>query len=254
MVLPTQTWLRAAGVVGLLTAATIIACLKTPEPVAAPLAGVVLELPPTVNGLIGQQMEVSEAEKQILPPDTQFAKMAYSLAADDHLQIGCQIVLSGADQRSIHRPEACLQGQGWKIQNGGTIPIALADGSTLDVMKLVIARPVRVGEEVKTLRSLYLYWFVSKEATTPYHWERIAKTNFDLLLHNQTHRWAYIIVNAPVLQGFAPGGLDEQETERVLTDFISTAAPQFQRVGNGVEVPPLALGGEDHSSTLAARD
>ncbi len=234
---PLRSWIIASSTVAILAAVTIGVCRITPEPQAAPLAGVVLDLPPTVNGFIGEEQDVSEAEKLILPPDTRFAKMAYSTEANNNFQIGCQIVLSGADQRSIHRPEACLRGQGWAIRNGGTIPVTLSDGTDLDVMKLVITRPIKVGSESKLLTSLYLYWFVSKEASTPYHWKRIAKTNFDLLLHNETHRWAYIIVNAPVLKGFVPGGLDEQATQKTLTDFISTAAPQFQRIGEGVSIP-----------------
>lgn len=233
---PLKSWIIAASTVVVLGIATIAACFVTPEPEAAPMAGTVLELPDDVIGLRGEAQEVSEAEKLILPADTRFAKMAYS-TGDEPFQVGCQIVLSGSDQRSIHRPEACLRGQGWTITNGGTVPVKLSDGSKMEVMKLVITRPIRVGDEERLLTSLYLYWFVSKDAVTAHHWQRIARTNLDLLLHNQTHRWAYIIVNAPVLKGFVPGGRSEEETLDLLKTFIGEAAPKFQRVGEGVAYP-----------------
>lgn len=238
---PARTWAILAGVTVLFGIGTIGFIKLTPEPEASPRAGVLLELPETVIGFTGEEQEVSEAEKTILPDDTLFAKKLYSPPgnADDtprHDKIICQIVLSGSDKRSIHRPEACLRGQGWTIENGGTLPILLDDGSNLDVMQLVINRPIEYGNEKRTLKTLYLYWFVSQQSTTPYHWERIAKTNFDLLLHNQTHRWAYIIVSMPVLEGFVPGGMDQEETLDTLKRFIAEAAPQFQRLGDGVEI------------------
>jgi len=205
--------------------ATLFICYATPKPNAAPKAGVNMSLPGTVGNFWGTDQEVSDAEKTILPKDTGFAKKFYSDGLGS--QINCQIVLSGADKRSIHRPEACLRGQGWKMEGGNTIPIKLANGKELSVMELVIKRPVNVGGKTATLSSLYLYWFVSKDGTTPYHWERIAKTNLDLLLHNVTHRWAYVIVSAPVLEGFVPHGKNKAQTEEMLKNFISTAAPDI---------------------------
>jgi hypothetical protein len=233
---PRRAWLISSCVVAALGIATAALCLVTPEPKASPNAGVVLDLPKEVIGFTGQPQPVSPAEKTILPPDTQFAKMLY--AKGDHEHISCQIVLSGSDKRSIHRPEACLRGQGWTIKNGGVVPVDLSDGTKLDVMELVINRPVVLGRERREIKTLYLYWFVSKEAVTPYHWERIAKTNVDLLLHNQAHRWAYIIVSAQVTKGFVPDGKDEKETLDMLKRFISEAAPQFQRVDDAGATRP----------------
>lgn len=222
----------------LLGIGTYVACRLTPEPDAAPKAGVTMKLPETVAGLSGEDFEPTEAELAILPADTQFAKRLYK-SENGAEQISCQIVLSGSDRRSIHRPEACLRGQGWVIENGGVVPIKLNDGSTLDVMKLTIDRSLRAPNgKTATLRSLYLYWFVSKETTTPYHFARIQRTYLDLLLHNQTHRWAYCIVSAPVLKGFVPGGKNEEQTLEMLKNFIAESAPQFQRLGEGVDIPP----------------
>ncbi|MDD5199112.1 MAG: exosortase-associated EpsI family protein [Terrimicrobiaceae bacterium] len=223
------SWLLRGAVFALLGLATWALCHVTPPPISLAEPGVVLDLPESVAGLRGKAEPPRPEEKFGLPADTQFAKRVYSGSAAETLT--AQIVLSGADRRSIHRPEACLRGQGWTIQNGGLVPIRLSDGKQMDVMKLIIDRPIESPDGGKRiLRSLYLYWFVSKTLTTPLHRERLARTYLDLLLHNRSHRWAYIIVSAPVLRGFVTGGKDEAETLDLLKRFIAEAAPQFQRV------------------------
>jgi hypothetical protein len=137
-------------------------------------------------------------------------------------------VLAGAEKRSIHRPEVCLTGQGWTLKSGVVETIALSDGKKLDVMKLIIGRPVRLPNgEQKELTSLFLYWFAGKDSTTPHHLERILKTNFDMLLHNTNHRWAYIIVSAPVLDGFVPGGKNQEQTLEMIKEFIGEVGPEI---------------------------
>lgn len=209
--------------------AVLAICHFTPPPVALAQAGVVMHLPDTAAGLQGKTEDASEAEKTVLPHDTQIVKKIYSHGPGEELH--CEIVLSGSDRRSIHRPEACLRGQGWTIINGGTIPVKLNDGTTMNVMRLIIDRPVQDASGRKhTLRSLYLYWFASKTLLTPLHSERLFRTYYDLLFASKTHRWAYIIVSAPVLRGFSPGGLNEDQTLDLMKRFIAEAAPQFQRV------------------------
>lgn len=188
-----------------------------------------MDLPEKVLGLSSEVLPPSPAELEVLPADTQISKRLYKGSPSEI--VNCQVVLSGNDRRSIHRPEACLRGQGWTIKNGGTVPVELSDGTKMDVMKLVIDRPIETssGEE-RILRSLYLYWFASKSALTPYHGERIARTYKDLLFRGETHRWAYIIVSAPVLRGFVSGGKDEEQTLEMLKEFIAEAVPQFQHI------------------------
>lgn len=189
-------------------------------------SGVNMHLPEKVDGYTGKEMQVSDSERTILPSDTEFAKMLYTDAGGQ--EINCQIVLAGAEKRSIHRPEVCLTGQGWTLKSGAVETIALSDGRKLDVMKLLICRPVRLPNgDQKELTSLFLYWFAGKNSTTPHHLVRILKTNFDMLLHNTNHRWAYIIVSAPVLEGFAPNGRNTMETDEALRNFISQLAPRI---------------------------
>jgi hypothetical protein len=216
---------RIAAIAGL-AAATAAACLWITPETAKSEPGIKMELPNTVGKLWGTEQPISESEKAILPEDTGFAKKLYSdgLGNDIH----CQIVLAGAEKRSIHRPEICLPGQGWTVKSGEVIPVELGNGRTLRVMKLTVARPVTLQNgEQRELTNLFCYWFVGKDTTTPHHLSRVVKTNLDMLLHNTNHRWAYVIVSSPVLRGFVPGGKDTAETLAGIKKFIAELAPQI---------------------------
>jgi hypothetical protein len=209
-----------------LAALTVIACLWGTPPATKSEPGIVMKLPGTLVGLWGSEQPVSESEKVILPADTEFAKKFYSdgLGNDIH----CQIVLAGAEKRSIHRPEVCLPAQGWTIKSGEVMPVPLADGGTLDVMKLTVSRPVTLNNGTqRELTSIFCYWFIGKHTTTPHHFVRVLKTNFDMLLHNTNHRWAYVIVNAPVLEGFVSQGKNLEQTTALIQSAIAELAPQI---------------------------
>jgi len=190
-------------------------------------AGVVLDLPEQIGDFKGTPGEISDAERAILPGDTEFARMNYVNSQGDMISVS--IVLSGSEKRSIHRPEICLPGQGWSIGAGSVIPVPLVSGRTLDVMQLDISRPVEVRPgEFQRLRSKFLYWFVGKDITTPLHQVRIFKTSWDRVFRKTNHRWAYVIVSAVVGDSVAPGGRSADETTRMLKDFIREIVPYFQ--------------------------
>ncbi len=210
----------------ILLAATGAACLVFKPAAGVTEAGVVMHWPDKVLDFTGKHEEPSEAELELLPPDTQFAKKSYSDGKGDYLS--AQIVLSGVEHRSIHRPEICLKGQGWNVRGGHIVKVPLKSGRNLDVMVLDITRPVRrANGETAQLPALYAYFFVSKDAETPKHLDRIAITNLDLLFHNKAHRWAYVIAMAQVLEGFTPGGKNREQTLEMLKDFLRETAPQF---------------------------
>ncbi len=187
-----------------------------------------MDLPQAVGLFWGTEGEVSEAERAILPPDTEFARMNYSDGLGNELN--CQIVLAGAEKRSIHRPEVCLPGQGWTVESTGTSTVRLSNGKRLQVQRLIITRPVTLMDGRRTqLRSVFCYWFTGKNLTTPSHLERILRTNFDMLMHNINHRWAYTIVSAPILEGLVYGGKNEEETTQLVKDFIATIAPKITK-------------------------
>jgi hypothetical protein len=226
---PSRTAGKAAVMLAtflVLLALTAAACLVFKPTATVSTAGVVMHWPDRVLDFTGKDEPVSPAEKTLLPPDTEFAKKSYANGAGDFLS--AQIVLSGVEHRSIHRPEICLRGQGWDVRGGHIVSVPLKSGRNLDVMVLDITRQVRTQNgSIVELPALYAYFFVSKDAETPKHFDRIAITNLDLLFHNKAHRWAYVIAMAQVTKGLVPNGRDREQTLQLIKDFLRESAPEF---------------------------
>jgi hypothetical protein len=192
-----------------------------------PQAGVVMDLPILVGDYFGKEGEITKVELDILPKDTEFARRSYD---DGHgHQINCTIVLSGAEQRSIHRPEVCLVGQGWTIVGQDNIPIPLPSGHKLVARKLSLERQV-VGKDNEhiTVRAFYVYWFVGQNVTTPSHFTRIFLSNWDRAVHNRAHRWAYVSLFSLVTDNLRADGVNPQDTQALIVDFAGKIVPTFQ--------------------------
>lgn len=219
-------WWRSATIIVLATL-TILVCRQTSPPDILPESGVIMELPTLIGEYWGSSEPVSPSELALLPGDTEFEKKIYQDLSGNSLT--AQIVLSGGEKRSIHRPEVCLPGQGWSVQSGEVVTITLANGRTIDVMQLTLNREIETAPgERKNLTSYFLYWFVGKNTSTPHHLVRLAQTNWDMVLKKLQHRWAYVIVSAPVLEGFKPGAKTDQQTLDMLKNFIRQSVPKFQ--------------------------
>jgi len=201
-------------------------------------AGVVMELPVIVGDYFGKRGEISQAELDILPKDTEFARRLYDDSRGH--QINCSIVLSGAEQRSIHRPEVCLVGQGWSIVGQENIPIPLRSGHQLVGRKLTLERQAagQNGEHL-TVRAFYVYWFVGQNVATPSTFTRVFLSSWDRAVHNRSHRWAYVSLFSLVTDNLRPDGLNAGQTTAILLDFAKQVVPTFQIS----EMPP-------NSSTL----
>ena len=220
-------FLRIAVVV-LLSVVTVISFHFTAMPTSAGGAGVIMSLPTAIGLFKGRDQETSEGERTVLPKDTEIIKKAYTNPSGEI--INAQIVLSGAEKRSIHRPELCLPAQGWSINGRQYLPVKLSDGRTITVMCDTITRQVEVAPGVsKPLTSLFCYWFVGEGTSTASHAMRILLTSWDRVVHHKNHRWAYIAVSAPVLEGFLPGGKNVTATQTMISDFIAQIAPGIMK-------------------------
>ena len=226
---PTAVW-RSLVVLLIGTFIGLIYWLNPPLSVP-PQAGVVMHLPAYVragSGFIGSTAEVSPAERHILPKDTEFARKLYrDFPGQD--EIYCSIVLTGAMQQSIHRPEICLVAQGWNIVNQEYIPITLQSGHKLVVCTLTIQHVAVYHEQPVTVTAYDMYWFVGEKITTPSSSERTFLTSWDRIVHNRAHRWAYITVLAQITQNLRPNGLDATQTRTLMLDFIRQVVPSFQK-------------------------
>jgi hypothetical protein len=223
--------LRSAGVALALTLVTVFACWFAPPAQKGDDVGVSMELPYHVGSLYAFSEGISQAELDILPKDTMYARKSYGSTDSDKLdRITCSIVLSGAERRSLHRPERCLPAQGWRIDNSHTETVSLASGRNLAVTALLLKKQVRQANGMPfTLRQYFLYWYVAHNITTPYQTERILLTNWDLLVHRENQRWAYVYVAANITHDFRPDGPDDAQTLEMLRQFIHDSVPSFMK-------------------------
>jgi hypothetical protein len=232
MTSPSQgaSYVRAAYVLGL-TLLTVLICWLVPAPKAEGEAGVVMQLPDHVGDLYALPEDISPAELYILPKDTTFARDSYGPIGMPHGtgRILCSIILSGAERRSIHRPERCLPAQGWRIKSSNTETIPLASGRNLDVTALLLAKPAEINGIQFERRQYFLYWFVGKNITTPSQTVRIFMTYWDMLAHRVNQRWAYVIVSKDISQSWDPDGESPEQTLAELKQFIHDAAPTFMK-------------------------
>ena len=191
-------------------------------------SGVIMNLPTYVGDFIGRDEVPSEGEKYVLPKDTEIVKKSYTTSTGDMLS--ANVVLAGAEKRSIHRPELCLPAQGWSINGEHEVPVRLVDGRTISVMQVSISRPIQNSAgDTRTLNSYYYYWFVGNGITTASHVTRLLINSWDRVLHHKNHRWAYVAVSGPILEGFKRDGKDAEETQSMIADFIAEMAPQVMR-------------------------
>lgn len=227
-----------ALLISLFLTATVVVCVYSPEIRGGQESGVLMKLPEDLTKFVAEMEEPDPVEKALLPEDTEFAKAKYytpTLDLNRRDVAHCSIVLSGAERKSIHRPEVCLQGQGWNLMESRIIQVELGDGKRLRVKDLYIEKPITMSDGTKRqLRGHYLYWFVGTDVTTPSNSERIWLTLWDNVARNINHRWAYPSLMAIVTEDFTPEEVGQRrrnsdETVAMLADLIRQLAPKFQK-------------------------
>jgi hypothetical protein len=158
-----------------------------------------------------------------LPKDTTYARRVYQ--APDRLGFQLNVVMMGTDRGSIHKPQYCLVGQGWRIDQSDLleIPIDEPHSYQLPVMRLVASRQVSLkdGRTVKQ-HAIYVYWFVAENRITARHGQRMWWMARDLLVTGVLPRWAYV----SCLAGCAPG--QEEAVYQRMREFLRAAVPMFQ--------------------------
>lgn len=235
-VTPSYPWGKM-GLLTVLVAVTLLACRFSPQVTAGNEAGVVMELPAGIGRFIGDEEAPDRVEKELLPADTQLVKMRYRTLSSPELRDVAQVtlVLSGAERRSIHRPEVCLDGQGWTLLQSRVVPVEIAPGQILEVKDLLIERMwVAPDGTRKPLRAHYVYWFVGADVTTPHNATRVWLSSWDNITRNVNHRWAYPSITAWVTENLDSSETGQrrrgsEETMDVITQLIRDLAPRFQK-------------------------
>src|SRR5258707_769301 len=106
------------GAAGLLNQVHSHQRLGIPGVKTSPLPGTErrhVELPRDVPGYASEpgDGETNKIVLETLPPDTSYGSRDYK--AEDGFILHVNVVLMGADRTSLHKPEFCLEGQGWRI-------------------------------------------------------------------------------------------------------------------------------------------
>lgn len=217
--------------------ASITACRLAPEVRAGDASGVVMELPGAFGRFLGQPLEKDAAEKKLLPEDTQMLKMQYRSPGlpEDRDVAQVTLVLAGAERRSIHRPEVCLDGQGWRLLNSTIVPVEITPGRTLQVCDLLVEREIRLpAGGTRMLRAHYVYWFIGTDVTTPSDAALVWLSIWDNITRNVNHRWAYASVTTWVTDNLDPAESgqrprDVEASRKLAAEIVRGLVPRFQK-------------------------
>lgn len=211
----------------------IAALPKAPKP---PEPGVALTLPDFVDEWYGQNAAVTQRERDVLGPETEFARKQYTNGRGDAIFVS--IVLSGEDMSaSIHRPERCLPAQGFTLVDTHACKVPL-DGKNLTVTRLHNLRLLydsegkplmfRDGKQV-TEFSLIYYWFIGSYETTASHTARYLMDARDRTLRGSNQRWAYVTVMSRISGRWDKFGRSEPQTDEMIQKFIRQLLPMIQK-------------------------
>jgi hypothetical protein len=117
-------------------------------------------------------------------------------------------VIAGKDRSSLHPPQWCLPGQGYKIQNEQTVTIKSPDNVLFNVRLLTLQ-----AENEKNQVVLYAYWFAGYKKETSSHIIRLLWTTWNSIIRREIDRWAYISIGYISHDNIATASKN-------LTDFI----------------------------------
>jgi hypothetical protein len=166
-----------------------------------------LELPAFLGTeWIGRPTAVTAVEREILPPDTGYSRKIYVPLADPSHAVFFSIVLSGRDRTSIHRPELCLVGQGWTIEQADRhrfIAPASTGEADFPATVLHVQREVTTPRGPVKVPQLVCYGFVSSDRVVATHWQRFASDAWNRLRHLRADRWAYVLLQTDAGDGEA---------------------------------------------------
>ena len=183
-------------------------------------------LPDNLSGYQSKALAQAEVVTNALPADTSYGQRIYT--ANDGFQTLANVVLMGSSRSSIHKPQICLTGQGWSIDDAASheeiVHMDKPAPYDLHVMRLLASRQLDVDGQKTLATGLYVYWFVDEDRLTPQHSNRLLWTVNDVLFRNVLDRWAYI----SFFSVCAPG--QEDATFERMKKLIVASVPEFQLV------------------------
>jgi Protein of unknown function (DUF3485) len=194
-----------------------------------PLAGsqnLEVVLPEHVLDYDSEPIPLAEIVTNTLPADTSYGQRLYS--APDGFRIQFGVVLMGGDRTSLHKPQFCLEGQGFQLGPSSystqAVPVERPYPYELSVGRLIGARQVEVNGQRQGIRAVYVYYYVADGAlsVSASGAQRMWWMARDLIRTGVLQRWAYV----NYLAICEPG--QEDATFERMKAFIAASAPEFQ--------------------------
>ncbi|MGQ9661461.1 MAG: exosortase-associated EpsI family protein [Kiritimatiellia bacterium] len=176
----------------------------------------------------GKLDKISPAERQGLPPDTLVFHRVYQDRIGQTFHV--TVVVSGTEQKSIHRPQQCLPAQGYVIEGSRRLTIVADPFPPLRVSILDVRRVLRSldGREKSEVAS-YAYWFTDGLHETSSYLDCLLRMSLARLWKRTVDRWIYV--------GVATSRTHEAEEHLGgLKDFITTLRPYFFRPTAAAEI------------------
>jgi hypothetical protein len=174
---------------------------------------------------------ISLGERRVLPADVILARKQYLRRPDASALV--TVLVNGKERTGIHRPQMCLEGQGWQITGHRVVRIPLAGREPLSVMLLDVVRLPRdqYGPR-RPQEATFAYWFTDGTHETPYHVERMLLMAADNVLRGISRRWAYVTV---LLQSGADREAERKQIEALIAalhPMLATADSTAQQSRN----------------------
>ncbi len=188
-----------------------------------------VDLPEKILNCTSEWIDPDEMTLGTLPKDTSFGQRRYT--APDGFSMLLNVVLMGTDRTSLHKPQFCLEGSGWHIDQAAskttTIPIERPLNYELPVVELVSDEQQPINGQRR--RGIYVYWFAADNALSASvsGFERMWLMAKNVLLTGVMQRWAYV----SCFSACAPG--QEEVTFARMKQLIAAAVPEFQLVHGG---------------------
>jgi hypothetical protein len=183
-------------------------------------------LPELVLDYKSEPVEIDPNVLTYMPQDSSFVQRRYK--ASDGFMTLLNAVLMGSDRSTIHKPQFCMTGAGWTIDDSTsaetTVPMLRPQPYDLPVMKLLMKRDFTVNGKTATVHGIYVYWFVADNQLTASHGTRMWRMARELLKTGVLERWAYITCFSVCEPG------QEEATYARMQKFMQASVPQFQLV------------------------
>lgn len=148
-------------------------------------------------------------EKELLPADTIIIHGRYKDPSGKRIEVA--VVIAGTSRASMHKPEWCLSGQGFRISNQLQLRLNEKNDAAMNLLEL--------ESESYRHKAFFAYWFVGPSEETPSRHRMLIKMTKERILEGKAYRWAYISILMPQLSSRSAS----IEDLKIFADGIRTA-------------------------------